>query len=302
MVQYRIFRNVLVLIVVCSRFALAQEPPPDALTRQLFEQYALGGKIDSDSRLAAIQLIAARGRYDGFGKHVVTALKSHEPGDGNHRYPEINCLKILGKMLEQDSYARMAIEREQETGEIGAIHPVIALGSDVVATLIERGRKADRILVEHYSIALARARVPETREFLKSLLPVIVATPAPMPADDLFAPRPQRTNRKQVTEPIPVSHMPTTQFHAAIGLALLGETAGTDWLVKNSTATEFNQGDVEHTVPRGQGNRRSISDCCVVALQQLSGQHLTTKEEWGAWASSVDTKTLMKKRIVLEDQ
>ena len=40
--RYRIFRNVLVLIVVCSRFALAQEPPTDALTRQLFEQYALG--------------------------------------------------------------------------------------------------------------------------------------------------------------------------------------------------------------------------------------------------------------------
>lgn len=304
MVRLTIVRNLSVLIVVCAGAAFAQEPAPDSLTRQLFDQYTRGGKIDGKSQLAAIHLIAARGRYDGFWKEVLTALKTHEPGDGNHRYPEINCLKILGKMLEQDAYARMAIERQRETGEIGAMVPVIALRPEVVTTLIDRGRKADRLLVEHYSIALARARVPETREFLKSLLPVVASGPARVPEGDLFAPRPQSTTRKpaQAPEPRAVNHMPTTQFHAAIGLALLGESEGIDWLVKNSTQTEFNQGDVQHSVPFGLGRRHQISDCCVAALQQLSDQNLTTKEEWGAWASTVDKKTLLRKRIVLEDQ
>jgi hypothetical protein len=256
--------------------AAAQNPAVDQVTAQLFEQYvARQAKIDSESVMAATHLVAARGRETGFWKVVLAELQQDNPGS------EIGCLRVLGKMLATDAAARDAIQRREETGEISAWIPTVCLGPEVVAELLQRGRKADRFRIDHYVIALARARTPAAKDFFLAVL----RTPAE-PGDPY------------ATTPHSVRHLDSTCFHAAVGLAQLGAAEGFDWLIAHC---EFRQGSVTNAWP-GVSRGGNLSDCCQEALRQLSDQRQSSSAaEWAAWRQSVDWQRLPRRAVVFRD-
>ncbi|MAG92792.1 MAG: hypothetical protein CMJ48_03455 [Planctomycetaceae bacterium] len=255
-----------------SGIVVAQNQQADDVTRQLFEQYiARQAKISTDSVMAATHLVAERGRASGFWKDVLKELKRNNPNS------EIGCVRVLGKMLAIDASARDSIRRHNETGELSAWHAVVRLGPQVVDELIERGGKADRFRTDHYTIALARARTPKARDFFLSILRV---------------PRSSGPFKNAGV------HMDGTKFHAAVGLAQLGDSAGIDWLIANAE----HHGSVLGARPRGTRPGGGLSACCVEALRQLSGQNgLTSKAEWTEWSKSVDKKLLINRAVVFGD-
>ena len=78
-------------------------------------------------------------------------------------------------MLATDAAARDAIRRRNETGEVSAWAPTVCLAPDVVTELLKRAQQADRFRIDDYTIALARSRTPEAKEFFRSIL----STPVP---------------------------------------------------------------------------------------------------------------------------
>lgn len=256
--------------------AAAQAPAVEPVTAQLFEQYvARQAKIDGESVMAATHLVAARGRETGFWKIVLAELQQENPDS------EIGCIRVLGKMLATDAAARDAIQRRDETGEISAWLPTVCLGPEVVAELLQRGRRADRFRMDHYVIALARARTPAAKEFFLEVL----RAPAE-PVDPLATP------------PHSVRHLDSTCFHAAVGLAQLGEAEGFDWLIAHC---EFSQGTVTNAWP-GVSRRGNLSDCCQEALRQLSDQRPSASAaEWASWRQSVDLQRLPRRAVVFLD-
>jgi hypothetical protein len=262
----------------------AQDRQPDEVTRALFEQYvARQAKINTESVMAATQLVADRGRTTGFWKVVLAELKSDNPNS------EIGCIRVLGKMLATDAAARDTIKRQKETGEISAWIPSVHLGPEVVAELVKRGEKADRFRIDHYTIALARARVSESSDFFKAILR----------AEQSSGPPVQNAIRAPEDRPRGPYHLDSTRFHAAVGLAQLGEREGIDWLVAHS---EYTEGTVSNGVPVGTPPGGSLYKCCREALRHLSLENTrTTHAEWAAWAKTVDSKSLVGRGVVFSD-
>lgn len=243
----------------------AAEDQPDQLSQMLFDAYiARRGKINTSTVMAASHIVAERGRVTGFWKTVLRELQK-----GNER-SEIGCVRVLGKMLAIDAAARDAIRREKETGERRQYRASIRLGPEVVAELVERGRKADRFRVDHYAIASARARVPETASFFEMILD-----------DD--------TGKH---------YMPSAKFHAAVGLAQLGQPAGFEWLI---ASVGKHTGGVSNAWPLRVPDLNP-STCCVAALRSLSGENkLSTTQEWRTWWETVDRGLLPKGYVRLVD-
>lgn len=269
-----IYLTLLVFLVFLEGSAAAQDQRVDDISAKLFETYiARKGKINTATIMAATHIVAERGRQTGFWKTVLQELKRGDPNS------EVGCVRVLGKMLAIDASARDAHRRFQETGEVGAWAASVRLSPDVVTTLIERGSKSQRFRIDHYAIALARARVPESKGFFQVILRIPGAT-------DPFSNVPR--------DPPPLD---TTRFHAAVGLAQLGESEGIDWLVANC----LGQGTVMNAWPVGARRGGGMGACCVEALRQLSDRQLTTKEEWTNWAQSVDKKSLLRRAVILGD-
>ena len=238
---------------------------PDQLCQMLFDGcIARRGKINTSTVMAASHIVAGRGRNTGFWTTVLRELQKGE------EQSEIGCVRVLGKMLAIDAAARDVIRREKETGETGQWQASICLGPEVVTELVERGKKADRFRVDHYAIALARARVPEAKDFFRMIL-----------RDD--------TGKH---------YMASAKFHAAVGLAQLSHPTGFEWLIANS-------GDPLPTIsnawPPGVPDL-NVNTCCVAALRHLSGENkLSTKQEWQTWWKTVDKKLLPKSHVTLVD-
>ena len=257
----------------------AQDRPADEISKLLFDSYiARPGKISTDTVMAASQIIAERGRESGFWRNVLAELKKENEQN------EIGCVRILGKMLATDAAARDSIRRQKETGEVGAWLATVNLGPEVVAELLARGQKADRFRIDHYTIALARARVPEARDFFTSILHAQFASggegPGTVPSGRVY-------------------HLDTTRFHAAVGLAQLGEPAGIEWLI---AYCEDINGHVASARPYGSSRGGSLGSCCMVALEHLSEKRgLTTKAEWEAWWKTADKAALRQRAVVLAD-
>jgi hypothetical protein len=271
----------LVALLACvPRLASAQDRPPDEISQLLFDTYlARAGKFNTSTVIAASHIVAERGRESGFWRNVLAELMT---GD---EHSEVHCVRILGNMLATDAAARDTIRRQKETGETSARIASVNLGPEVVAELLARGQKADRFRIDHYTIALARARVPEARDFFTSIL---------------RAEFPQPQGEDQGTVPAGrVYHLQTTRYHAAVGLAQLGERAGVEWLIAHS---EDIQGDVSSARPYGSSRGGSLGSCCVAALEQLSEKRdLTTKAEWEAWWKTADKRALLKRAVALAD-
>ncbi len=256
----RIVCAVLVGLAALTATAAARKngEEPDRLCQMLFDEYVVSrGKINTSTRMAAAHIVAERGRTNGFWKDVFAALPT---GDVKR---EIACVRVLGKMLEHDAIARDAQRRFERTGEVQQARPSICVGEDVVKELIARGAKAEDGLADHYAIALARARVPEARELFRKML---------------------------AGEPGLVGD----GFHAAVGLAQLGDPAGFEWLIARST-------DPTHTVSNAWPRRvpsYNLDVCCAAALQELVGQGAPrTRPEWQAWWNQVDKAKLAPGRV-----
>lgn len=273
---------VLFALLLLPGVCAAQVSKSDEVTQQLFEQYvARQGKINTQSVMAATHLVAERGRETGFWKIVLAELRR------DNQQSEIGCVRVLGKMLATDASARGAIKRQKETGEISAWIPSVCLDSEVVTELVKRGGKADRFRVDHYTIALARARVPEASDFFKAVLRAARAI--------------DPTTDEPNTEIPPNGpyHMDSTRFHAAVGLAQLGDMEGINWLIANS---EYNEGTVTNAPPQGAPPGGSLHACCTEALRHLSGERSKgSKAEWAEWAKSIDKKSPVIRAVVLSD-
>lgn len=268
-------------LALIPRIVNGQDRQTDEISRLLFDAYiARPGKINTSTILAASHIVADRGRESGFWKEVLAELKS---GD---EHSEVGCVRILGSMLADDASARDALRRQKETGEISASIPSVHLGKEVAAELLARARKADRFRIDHYTIALTRARVPEARELFAAILNARTgATPADIAAG--------------VAVPTGFYHMDGTRFHAAVGLAQLGDASGVEWLIANC---EDPHGFVQNARPYFADRGGSIGTCCQAALQQLSDKRdLTTKPEWEVWWKTVDQTTLISRPVQFAD-
>jgi hypothetical protein len=241
---------ILLLFFICIQstvFAEMKNVKTDQICQLLFDTYIVRQrKIDAESIMAASHLIAVRGRNNGFWQNVLRELQR------NNKDSEIGTVRILGKMLSIDAVARDVISREKETGEIGQWKASVCLGQEVVEELISRGKKADRFCINHYAIALARARIPETVNLFRMII--------------------RNDNGK--------NYMSTAQFYAAVGLAQLGDTKGIEWLIENS---ENVLPIVSSAWPVGAADG-NLSTCCITALRILAGEKkLTKKSEWEDW-------------------
>lgn len=267
-------RGVVALVVVGSGLCFggvassdgrSEHVDVDELSQQLFETYiARRGKINSSTYRAAAQIVAERSRNSGFWRSILTELQKGKEEN------EMGCVHVLGKMLAVDARARDVIRREKETGQIRQWKATVCLGPEVVQELIKRGQKAERSRVDQYAIALARARVPPATEFFRMVL-----------RDEIG-----RGND-------------SAKFHAAVGLAQLGEADGFAWLVAH---TDRSNGFVANAYPSRMSGAKHLGGCCVAALQQLSGENLKTKGDWESWWERVDRKTLPKNPVDLVEQ
>ena len=89
----------------------------------------------------------------------------------------------------------------------------------------------------------------------------------------------------------------SAKFHAALGLAQLGDAAGFHWLIAHSADVQL---AVSNALP-AQGSNANRDTYYTAALQQLSGnKDLRTKEEWEVWWNR-STRVFPKNRINLVD-
>jgi hypothetical protein len=293
-------RSISWMLAACSAIlcgmAVAEERQSDPITQHLFEQYiARQGKIDTESVMAATHLVAERGRESGFWKNVLAELQRDNPDS------EIGCVRVLGKMLAADAAARDAIRRRQEKGDVSASDPRAYLGPEVVVELIDRGAKADRLRIDHYAIALARARVPEAQDFFKSILRATRPSGLFPPSGTSRRDTPKFTTPpEQTTAPTDPYHWDSTRFHAAVGLAQLGDAEGIEWLIEHCKFT--GAGTVANAWPQGAPPGGSLSACCVQALRLLSGEYQRTSQaEWVAWWKSADARLLRDRAVPFGD-
>lgn len=255
----------LLMIFALRVSAQTQESKPDQICKLLFEAYIVRrGKINTSTIMAASHIVAEIGRNTGFWRNVLSELQK------NNEESEIGCVRVLGKMLSIDAAARNVIRRERETGEIGQWIASVCLGTDVVEELIARGKKADRFRVKHYAIALARARDMKASDFFRMIL-----------RDD---------NGKH--------YMSTAKFHAAVGLAQVGDSGGFEWLIANSSDP---LPTISSAWPSGVHNL-NLDTCCQAALQSLSGEKgLKNRVDWERWWKEVDKKLLPKGYVHIVD-
>ena len=231
----------------------------DPISEQLFENYIVrGGKVSTSSLMAASHLIAQRGHNTGFWKVVWKEWQKNNPRT------EVGCVRILGQILEIDASARDAIAREQKGGPPSAWVPTIAFGAEVIDELIRRGEAATSPNVDHYLIALARSRLPQARVFFEKVL--------------------RGDGGKRFTR--------SEQFHAALGLAQLGQPAGYRWLIEHSEDPLVNVFNARPLRPA-----RGSTEYVIATLQQLAENHtLRTKADWQQWLTKAEPTLLPVER------
>ena len=77
------------------------------------------------------------------------------------------------------------------------------------------------------------------------------------------------------------------KFHAAVGLAELGEHAGVEWLIRQSEPNEFGVGSKSASLnhaPHRKATRSNLRESCLHALADLSGLPPADKgDQWKVW-------------------
>lgn len=255
-------------MLLASNAALAQAPPGptttaevnDPICETLFHAYVCGGKINSDVREAAIVLVAARGRENGYWRNVWRTLR-----ETDDEQVEMSCVQIVGRMLAVDGRGREILAEEKRTGQRYGGQwggPYVVLDEGVVTELLGRVERADNrqeYRIIHYIRALADARDPRTRDFLSEILRLSAGAAAPGRA----------------------CYSAAAGLLAADGLVRLGEPAGVEWLIQNCESRELLPD--RRTPPPDVGQ---LGAACRAELQAISNDwsgERSTKAQWQAW-------------------
>ena len=276
-------RWLIVFLALCSvpvRIASAQtqavqnELVADAVTEQLFREYVIGrGRIPTASVNAAIELVAARGSNPPFIKTVLAEFeKTCEAGNGA-RTIKRNLLELLSKMLAVEGGRRWHYEdaRRTRSGELSAaiVTPTPSLDGDqrlyaeseILSHLIARGRQADRHEIDAFVLAVRQAHHPQGEEFLLDVL------------------RNPPDSRGKWPDNVGGTWM-DAKFHAAVGLAELGEHAGVEWLIGQSRSNDFGVGSMSAFLSRAPHRKAiggNLRESCLHALADLLGQPATDR-------------------------
>ena len=209
--------------MMCGAFALAvfaganrtQAAPPqptavDPVCETLLADYILRVvKIDSDTVEAAVTLVAARGRQNGYWQTVLVHFRASDPNDQLSGSP--NLLAILTKMLAIDGNARWLRSRPEEL-KTSALGADVKLPAEVLDAVIVQAPQAPRVRFDRYVRAVVAAHDPRADEFLTSVLH-------------------GQANGAAANAPA-FGVQEESKFHAACGLANLGHRAGVAWLVE----------------------------------------------------------------------
>lgn len=238
---------------------------PDTICQLLFDTYLLAGrKINSSTVSAAIEIVSDRGRNTGFAPVVLQALV-----DEKSPYQRQHCIRVLGKMLATDAAIRQLNQQHRGLPQQRLAPTAAADGGrvprEVIDVLIRQGRSADRLMVDHYLVALVRAGHPDARPLF----------------EQVFYDRDGK------------SHRSSARFHAAVGLAQLGDPNGYRWLVEQSVDFNSSVWGAWPSVRRST----SLDHCCIAALQQLTDSQRDSHEAWVAWWNAVEKKQLPQGRV-----
>jgi len=244
--------------------AAVQGPSDDVVCELLFQQYVLGAKIPTDDLNAAIHLIAVRGRTNGFWTQVLAEFERSFAADDPHGVGR-HTLAVLTKMLGDDGNTRWMHERPRLL-ESSAVALHIGLPDEVLDRVIARAADADRLRFDSYVIAVQQAYDRRGQPFLLEVL-----TPA-----------------------APIDHS-DAQFHAAVGLAELGEEAGIEWLIAHTDS----QGGITRAA-HALAARGALSENCRQALADLTGQPSSlSKAQWQRWRAAQRTRFVPINRVRL---
>lgn len=262
--------NTVIWIMVATTAAFlspvdeCKKPTPrqdECLCDILFSRYIQGGKNTSHTVVAAIELLTRHGRRNGYWRTVLDELRK-----GN-RSSERRCVTVLGKMLAIDAQGRAFLALSDKEQRRVASAPSVALDEEVVLELLKRAQQADRLLLDFYVIALARAHDGRTRGFFTDI----------------------------VSSRAGVHHDASTRFHAAVGLAQLGDEKGVEWLIDYLDDTS----SVFHAWPPGFADY-NLGTCCSRALLSLTQQtDLFSKAAWRKWWDSARDGFFPKHPLVL---
>ncbi len=222
----------------------------DAVTMQLFHNYVIsGGKIPTESLNAAIELVAARGGMNARFREILMAefVKSCE--DNNFRNARNNLLKVMQKILASEGAWRWQDEQRQRTGE--ANQSALAVPTDpqrldaeseMLNQLIAQGRQSDSSDIDALVIAIRQAHHPEAIPFLLDVLQNPESTAPPIASAE-------PVTLKSKWADFQGGSWRDARFHAAVGLAELGEATGVQWLLAKAKPNNFG---LDGTVYRGQ--------------------------------------------------
>jgi hypothetical protein len=240
-----------------ARTAPAVDPAADVVCEHLMADYILRQqKIESTTIDAAIQLIAARSR-GGYWQTVYKHFQNSEINN-NGFTPSRNLLRILTIILARDGGVRWS-QGHRSDKPIASILTV-TLPAEVLDTIIDRARKADRLQIDSYVFAVATAYDPRSKPFLldvwRGRLPNETTGPTSVTGPKSDPPPP-------ASPPRIISA--AARLNAAIGLANLGEREALAWLVE----TEFADS--------------AIHEARLRALSDLTGQPQQPRENWRAW-------------------
>jgi len=187
----------------------AADRPTDVVCETLMADYILRvGKIESDTVNAAIELIAARGRNNGYWQTVLDHFRNRDPNDQSSGSP--NLLAILTKMLEVDGHARWLRSRPEEL-KTSAWVADVRLSPAVLESIIAKAQVASRFQFDRYVQAVVAAHDDRAKDFLLGVL--------------------NRRANGGGANSFPIAADQEVEFHAAAGLANLGHRAGVAWLV-----------------------------------------------------------------------
>ncbi|MEX0936880.1 MAG: hypothetical protein WDZ59_03395 [Pirellulales bacterium] len=282
----------------------------DLVTEQLFRRYVIsGGKIPTSEVKAAIELVAARGRNPAFSKTVLSEFE--KSCEDENRTVRRNLLELMSKMLAVEGSQRWRYERARRTDEVELSattftptpspknEKIIYSESKMLERVIARGRHADRHDMDAFVIAVRQAHHPQGKQFL---LDVLRNPPDPLRAEERFADdkssrvgdRPEPERGAEGT-PGARGKWPDNRggswleakFHAAVGLAELGEPAGVEWLIKESERNDFGVGSMSASLnhaPHYKAVRSNLRESCLQTLADLSGRQATDDmDQWNAW-------------------
>jgi hypothetical protein len=286
----------LVLVAMCClpvKNSAAQEratagESADVVTEQLFRQYVVGrGRIPTASVNAAIELVAARATERAFINTVLAEFEKSCDAE-NARTIKRNLLELMSKMLAQEGGRRWQSEQARRTGQNPAAtvakpapsrqdDKVVHAESEMLARVIARGRQADRHEIDAFVLAVRQAHHPQGKQFL---LDVLHNPPDPFSGLAIDGSQGKWPDNIGGT-------WRDAKFHAAIGLAELGEHAGVEWLIEQSQSNDFGVGSTSVSLwraPHRKAAGGNLRESCLYALADLSGQPATDQvAHWKTW-------------------